>query len=80
MAMAKDRHPGGRPRRTEVCRWGKTVETLAARRGLTRRDLADKAGIRPPSLWALLVGKSKPKFETVCRLADVLGVPVTKLR
>jgi transcriptional regulator with XRE-family HTH domain len=47
---------------------------------MSRRELADRVGIKPPSLWALLVGKSKPKFATVCRLADVLGVPVQKLR
>lgn len=80
MAKPTPRHPGGRPRQLKVCEWGETVESLAARRGLTRRDLAERAGLKPPSLWALLVGKSKPKFETVCRLADVLGVPVTKLR
>jgi transcriptional regulator with XRE-family HTH domain len=80
MATASDRHAGGRPRTRKVCRWGQAVESLAARRGMSRRELADRVGIKPPSLWALLVGKSKPKFATVCRLADVLGVPVQKLR
>jgi transcriptional regulator with XRE-family HTH domain len=51
-----------------------------AKRGWTRRDLAERAGIKEPSLWALIVGKSKPKFATVCKLADALGVPVNKLR
>lgn len=80
MATASDRHPGGRPREVPVTRWGSVVEALAAKRGWTRRDLAEKAGIKEPSLWALIVGKSKPKFETICKLADALGVPVTKLR
>jgi transcriptional regulator with XRE-family HTH domain len=80
MATASDRHAGGRPRTRKVSRWGQAVESLAARKGMTRRELADRVGIKPPSLWALLVGKSKPKFETVCRLADVLGVSVQKLR
>lgn len=81
MATVSDkRHAGGRPREVRVSPWGRTVEALAARKGLTRRELAERAGIKPPSLWALLVGKSKPKFETVCRLADALGVPVSKLR
>jgi transcriptional regulator with XRE-family HTH domain len=47
---------------------------------MTRKDLADKAGIKPPSLWALLVGNSEPKFQTVCAIADALSVPVTRLR
>lgn len=81
MATVSDkRHAGGRPREVRVSAWGRTVESLAARKGLTRRELAERAGIQPPSLWALLVGKSKPKFETVCRIADALGVPVSKLR
>jgi len=80
MASASQRHPGGRPRAVPVTKWGMRVETLASKKGMTRRELAERAGITAPSLWALLVGKSKPKFATVCKLADVLGVPVTKLR
>jgi len=80
MASVSERERGGRPRTRKVSRWGQAVESLAARKGMSRRELADRVGIKPPSLWALLVGKSKPKFETVCRLADVLGVPVTRLR
>lgn len=80
MASVSERHAGGRPRKTKVCKWGQTVESIAARKGMSRKDLAERIGIKPPSLWALLVGKSKPKFETVCRLADALGVKVEKLR
>lgn len=74
------RHAGGRPRAVPVCEWGQRVEAIMRQRGMTRKDLADKAGIKPPSLWALLVGVSEPKFQTVCALADALSVPVTKLR
>ena len=74
------RHPGGRPRAVPVCEWGQRVEAIMRQRGMTRKDLADKAGIKPPSLWALLVGNSEPKFQTVCAIADALSVPVTKLR
>jgi DNA-binding XRE family transcriptional regulator len=70
----------GRPRAVPLCPWGELVESLAARKRLGRPELAQRIGISEPSLWALLVGKSKPKFETACRLADVLGVPVTRLR
>lgn len=80
MATATERHPGGRPRQLKVSAWGKRVESLAASKGWNRRDLAERAGITTVSLWALIVGKSKPKFETICKIADALGVPVTKLR
>jgi DNA-binding XRE family transcriptional regulator len=70
----------GRPRAVPLCPWGELVERLAARKSLTRPQLAQAVGISEPSLWALLVGKSKPKFDTACRLADALGVPVSRLR
>jgi DNA-binding XRE family transcriptional regulator len=70
----------GRHREYEVTVWGKMVESLAAKHGMDRQRLADAAGIAYPSLWALLVGASKPKFETACKLADVLGVSVDKIR
>lgn len=80
MASVSERHAGGRPRERDLCPWGITVESLMAKRRMTRSDLAKQAGLKPPSLWALLVGESKPKWETVCKIADALGVPVTKLR
>jgi len=74
------RRKPGRNREYEVSAWGQMVEKLAAKRGMDRQRLADAAGIKYPSLWALLVGVSKPKFETACRLADVLRVPVDVIR
>jgi transcriptional regulator with XRE-family HTH domain len=80
MATASDRHPGGRPRRKTPCAWGRRVDALAKRRGLSRTELAERVGIRYVSLWALLMGSSRPRMETACKLADVLGVPLDKLR
>jgi transcriptional regulator with XRE-family HTH domain len=73
------RHPGGRPRQRKPCPWGKRVEDMAAKRGMSRRDLAEKAEITYEGLWALLMGKAKPRLDTACRLADALGVPVQTL-
>jgi transcriptional regulator with XRE-family HTH domain len=56
------------------------VDALAKRRGLSRTELAERVGIRYVSLWALLMGSSRPRMETACKLADVLGVPLDKLR
>ena len=72
--------PRGRPKSVVVSEWGRKIEALADSLKLTRQDLAQRAGLSRPSLWALLVGRSKPKFETVCRLADALGVEVDTLR
>lgn len=74
-----ERHAGGRPRKNTPCAWGKKVEAMAIRRGLSRRELAERAEITYEGLWALLMGKAKPRLDTACRLATALGVPVQKL-
>jgi transcriptional regulator with XRE-family HTH domain len=56
------------------------VDALAKKRGLTRSELAERVGIRYVSLWGLIMGLSRPKMDTACKLADALGVPLDKLR
>jgi DNA-binding XRE family transcriptional regulator len=73
-------HPGGRPRKRTPTAWGKRVDKLAEARGLTRRELAERVGISPVSLWQFLMGQARPRLETAGRMADVLGVPLDKLR
>jgi transcriptional regulator with XRE-family HTH domain len=73
-------HPGGRPRKRTPTAWGRRVDKLAEARGLTRRDLAERVGISPVSLWQFLMGQARPRLETAGRLADALGVPLDKLR
>jgi transcriptional regulator with XRE-family HTH domain len=80
MARVKERHAGGRPRRKVPSEWGKRVEAMATRRGLTRSELASRVGISYVSMWLLIMGRTRPKMETACRLADVLGVSLDKLR
>ena len=70
----------GRPRKRTPTPWGKRVDDLAAQRCLTRRELAERVGISPVSLWQFLMGKARPRLETAGRMADVLGVPLDKLR
>lgn len=79
MATVQQRHAGGRPRKNQPCPWGLRVEALATKRGLSRRELAERAEITYEGLWALLMGKAKPRLETACKLAHALGVPVQKL-
>jgi transcriptional regulator with XRE-family HTH domain len=80
MATVNDRHAGGRPRtlrRTEI---GQRIERLAASRGLHLDELADRAGIRFPTLHRICTGRIKsPKLETVKALAEALGVKLDRL-
>jgi transcriptional regulator with XRE-family HTH domain len=79
MATGSTRQAGGRPRKNTPCPWGRKVEALAARKGLSRRELAERAEITYEGLWALLMGKARPRLDTACKLAAALGVPVQKL-
>jgi len=74
------RHPGGRPRKRTPTAWGQRIDKLAEQRGLSRRELAERVGITPVSLWQFLMGEARPRLETAGRLADALGVPLDKLR
>lgn len=52
---------------------------IAAREkaGLNQSELARKAGLSSPSIWALEKGETKmPKFVTLSSVARALGVPV----
>lgn len=70
----------GRPRTRTPTAWGQRIEKLAQQRGLSRRELAERVGISPVSLWQFLMGDAGPSLQTAGRLADVLGVPLDKLR
>ena len=74
------KHAGGRPRTRVPTPWGQRVDAMAKRRGLTRRDLAERVGITYVSLWQFIMGDTRPRLETAGRLADALGVPLDKLR
>lgn len=80
MASVTDRHAGGRPRKRTPTDWGKMVDDLIGKRGLTRTKLAKKVGISYVSLWQFIMGLASPSFETAGKIADTLKVPVDKLR
>lgn len=74
------RRGGGRPRHLERCELGRRIERLAARRQLHLDEIAAAAGIKLPTLYRITTGRiSEPKVSTLCALADVLGVPVSRL-
>ncbi|MCA3244475.1 MAG: helix-turn-helix domain-containing protein [Alphaproteobacteria bacterium] len=54
------------------------LKTLMARQGLHAAEVARRAGLSMASLSRLLAGKTAPTFETMTRLAAVLGVSVAE--
>ena len=56
---------------------GKKIEALREAKRWKQSELAKRAGLSQPSVWALEHEVTKmPKFETLQRVADALGVPV----
>ena len=56
------------------------IIALRTERGWNQSELARRAGISSPSLWALENGRTKmPKFETIKSVAAALGVPMSKI-
>jgi transcriptional regulator with XRE-family HTH domain len=62
-----------------VCAFGKRIEQLAKRRGLSRDELAALAELSTSGLHGILIGRNRPRLDTAAKLAEALGVPLTKL-
>ncbi len=56
------------------------LRSLRERAGLTVADLAERSGLYRTAVWKLEAGQSAPTWDTVCRLADALGVGVEVFR
>lgn len=54
---------------------GTKIRELRKARGLTQRELGEKAGIAEPTIRRYELGKLNPKFETVQKIAKALNVP-----
>lgn len=55
------------------------VNRILEERAMKRQDLAEKMGIRPPSLTAMLGGKKSLKTDSIENLAKSLGVSACEL-
>lgn len=51
------------------------LNTVARARGMTQ--LAKDTGVARESLYKTLSGESKPRFETIAKIADALGLSIT---
>src|SRR5262245_35096062 len=58
---------------------GGRVRKLRIRRGLVIEDLARKSGLSKPYISQVETGKASPSLQTVQKLAQALGVPMTYL-
>lgn len=55
---------------------GKAFLEIREETGLSRRELAEKLGCTPTSLWKIENGRVSPKKSTIDKLCALLGVPL----
>lgn len=55
------------------------VATLRRARGLTQKELADRAGMRQPRVAEIERGDANPELKTLIRIAKALGVGLADL-
>lgn len=56
------------------------ITALRRQMGLSMAELARRAGIKQPTVWAIETGKTKqPEARTMQAIAEVLGVPYNVL-
>lgn len=58
---------------------GVKIKEIRQQRGLTQKQLGDMCGIADANIRKYENGKQNPKIETLQKIADALGVPVTEL-
>ena len=58
---------------------GEKIREIRKARGLTQKELGEKAGIAEPTIRRYELGKLNPKIETVKKIADALGVDMNCL-
>ena len=56
---------------------GERIRELRNERGLTQKELGERAGIAEPTIRRYELGKLNPKFETVQKIASGLNVPAS---
>lgn len=56
---------------------GKKLRAIRTLKGMSRADLAERAGVSPVSIATYETGKSDPKASTLVKLCEALGVTVT---
>ena len=55
------------------------IKELREAAGICQSELADRMGVRPPSVFKWENGMSQPTAENLVKLADILGVTIDAL-
>ena len=58
---------------------GSKIKEIRLQKQLTKKQLGDKCGMYESQIRKYETGKANPKIETLQKIADALGVPVTEL-
>jgi transcriptional regulator with XRE-family HTH domain len=59
--------------------WGDVIRRYRQWKRLSRRELAQRAGISPVFLGEIERGEKDPSSHSLCLIADALGVPLAEL-
>ncbi|MGQ0550864.1 MAG: helix-turn-helix domain-containing protein [Armatimonadota bacterium] len=78
-AYYRGRRGGRRSEHLAVQRVARRLKEVRTSLGLTASAVAARSGIRRPNISRIERGKHAPSLETLERLADALGVPVSEL-
>lgn len=57
-----------------------TLAALRKSKGLTQEELAAQIGVSTGAVGNWETGLRRPRYDTLCRLAEVLGVPLDELK
>lgn len=68
-----ERHAGGRPRTRQLSSFGKRLDALCERQGLSRNDLAKMTGLNAVTIWRWMVGLTEPTLSGAAKLAKAAG-------
>lgn len=70
-----------RPRseREILCAWGEVLRRYRQWKRLSRREMAQRAGISPVFLGEIERGEKDPSSHSLSLIADALGVPLAEL-
>lgn len=55
------------------------IKELRRKKGLTQKQLADKTGLATITIQNYEGGKYKPKYETACKIANALEIPISDI-
>lgn len=58
---------------------GKAMQTIREERGFSRREMAEKLGIRPTSLWKIEKGVTQPRMATIVTFCRRTETPLAYL-